>query len=43
MDERGLHQRDANFRALTPLNFLARTAAVYPNKTAIVHGDLVQT
>jgi 3-(methylthio)propionyl---CoA ligase len=29
----------ANFTALTPLSFLARAAAVYPDKLAIVHGD----
>jgi fatty-acyl-CoA synthase len=28
----------ANFTALTPLTFLARTAAVYPDKLAVVHG-----
>ncbi|RAI03409.1 acyl-CoA synthetase [Acuticoccus sediminis] len=43
MDERGLEKCDANFRAITPLNFLARTAAVFPEKTAIVHGDFSQT
>ena len=28
----------ANFTALTPLGFLPRAAAVYPNKLAVVHG-----
>jgi len=29
----------ANFSALTPLSFLARAAAVYPEKTAVIHGE----
>src|SRR5579864_8744784 len=33
-----LGRRDANFSALTPLSFLARTAAVYPTKPAVIHG-----
>jgi fatty-acyl-CoA synthase len=28
----------ANFTALTPLSFLSRTATVYPDKLAVVHG-----
>ena len=36
-DEGFLARRDANFAALTPLSFLARTAAVYPDKTAVIH------
>jgi len=38
--EAGLGRREANHAALTPLTFLARTASVYPDKTAVVHGDL---
>ncbi len=38
--ERDLAQTPANFTALTPLSFLARSAAVYPDKPAVVHGDL---
>ena len=34
----GLERRPANFVALTPLSFLARSARVYPARTAIVHG-----
>jgi fatty-acyl-CoA synthase len=34
-----LARRAANFMALTPLSFLARAASVYPDKTAVVHGD----
>ena len=33
----GLEKTPANFVALTPLSFLARTAAVYPNHTSTVH------
>ena len=34
-----LARNAANFSALTPLSFLARTAAVYPDKLAVVHDD----
>ncbi len=34
-----LDRVEANFQPLTPLTFLKRAAAVYPRKTAIVHGD----
>ncbi len=33
-----LEQTAANFAPLTPITFLRRAAAVYPDKTAIVHG-----
>ncbi|WP_427772677.1 acyl-CoA synthetase [Comamonas thiooxydans] len=33
----------ANHAALTPLSFIARTAEVYPERLAIVHGDLRQS
>ena len=33
-----LDRNAANFQPLTPLSFLARAAAVYPDITAIVHG-----
>jgi len=32
-----LARNAANFAALTPLSFLARSAAVYPDKTAVIH------
>ena len=38
-----LPRTEANFAALTPLAFLERTALVYPNRLAIVHGALRQT
>ncbi len=33
-----LARRAANFAALTPLSFLVRSAAIYPDKIAVVHG-----
>ena len=38
--ERGLEQGPANHAALTPCDFMARAAAVYPARTAVVHGAL---
>jgi fatty-acyl-CoA synthase len=35
----GLDRRPANYVPLTPLSFLARSAAVYPAKPAVIHGD----
>jgi fatty-acyl-CoA synthase len=39
----GLDRTDANHLPLTPLRFLDRTADVYPERLAIVHGSLRQT
>jgi fatty-acyl-CoA synthase len=36
----GLDQNPANYAALSPLSFIARTAAVYPNRTAVVHAQV---
>ena len=36
--ERGLDKRPANFVPLSPISFLERSAMVYPDKTAVVHG-----
>jgi len=36
--ERDLERAPANFAPLTPLGFLDRAAAVYPEKTAVIHG-----
>ena len=36
--ERDLERGPANWRPLSPLDFLAWSAAVYPDKTAVVHG-----
>ncbi|MEM7745809.1 MAG: acyl-CoA synthetase [Pseudomonadota bacterium] len=39
----GLDRNAANYQPLSPLSFLARSAAVFPDKTAIIHGDLRRT
>ena len=36
----GLDRNAANHQPLTPLGFLERAAAVFPDRTAIVHGAL---
>ncbi len=38
--ERGLDRNAANYVPLSPLSFLERSATIYPDKIAIVHGDL---
>lgn len=38
-----LQRRPANFRPMTPIQFLRRAADVFPNRTAIIHGDLRYT
>ncbi len=40
MYETGLGRTAANFQALTPLSFLERTAANYPDHSAVIHGAL---
>ena len=37
--ETGLDRNPANYVALSPLSFLARTAEVYPERTALIHGE----
>lgn len=37
--EQDLDKNSANYTALTPLSYLARSASVYPTKTAVIHGD----
>ncbi|MEW5424723.1 acyl-CoA synthetase [Amorphus sp. 3PC139-8] len=37
--DQGLDRRMANFAALSPLGFLERSASVYPNRLAVVHGE----
>ncbi len=41
--EAGLERRQANFTALSPLSFIRRSARVYPEHIALVHGPLRQT
>ena len=36
----GLGKNAANHQALTPIDFIIRSAQVYPNKTAIIYDDL---
>jgi fatty-acyl-CoA synthase len=36
--ERGLGQNSANYTPLTPLSFIQRTAAVYPDHLSVIHG-----
>ena len=37
--DRDLERSPANHAPLTPLSFLRRAAAVYPDKTAVIHGE----
>jgi fatty-acyl-CoA synthase len=41
--DQGLERNSANHVALSPLSFLERTAHIYPNRVAVVHGALRQT
>src|SRR5258708_17315936 len=41
--ERDLDKTPANYATLTPLQFLERTASVYPERLALVHGPRRQT
>ncbi len=38
-----LDKTPANYQPLTPLSFLERSARVYPEHTAVIHGNLRQT
>ncbi len=38
--EQDLPQAEANYAALSPLSFIERTAEVYPQRLAVVHGSL---
>jgi len=39
----GLARNGANHTPMTPLGFIARSAEVYPDRLAIIHGELRQT
>ena len=41
--EQGLERNSANFTPITPLLFLERSAEIYPNHLAVIHGRLRQT
>ena len=38
--DRDLDRNPANHRSLTPLGFLERAAAIYPDRVAVIHGGL---
>ncbi|MCW8885922.1 MAG: AMP-binding protein, partial [Motiliproteus sp.] len=38
--EQYMDQNAANYEPLSPLTFIERAAFVYPNRTAVVHGDV---
>lgn len=38
-----LQRRPANFRPMTPIQFLRRAADVFSDRTAVVHGDITYT
>ena len=38
-----LEQVSANYEVLSPLTFMERAASVYPNKLAVIHGDVRRT
>ena len=41
--EQGLERNSVNHVALSPLSFIERTAEVYPNYPAVVHGTIRRT
>ena len=41
--ERDLDRNDANYTPLTPVSFLAKAAAVYPDRVAVIHGEMRRT
>ena len=41
--EQGLDRNAANFTPITPLLFIERTAEVYPERLAVIHGNLRQS
>src|SRR5699024_135894 len=43
MYDQGLDRNPANYTPLTPVSFLQWAGQVYPDKTALIHGDLRQS
>ncbi|BDX21951.1 acyl-CoA synthetase [Polynucleobacter sp. TUM22923] len=41
--EQGLERNPANYTPITPILFLERSAQVYPDRLAVIHGNLRQT
>ena len=37
--ETGLDKNAANYVPLSPIGFLRRSAAVYPQRTSVIHGE----
>ena len=38
--DQSLPRTEANYAALSPLSFIERSAEVYPDRLAVIHGDL---
>ena len=43
MTNTDLPKNEANYAALTPVDFMRRAADVYPNRTAVIHGKIRRT
>ena len=41
--QQGLEKNSANFVALSPLSYIARSAHVYPDRLAVIYGERRQT
>ncbi|WP_166260390.1 acyl-CoA synthetase [Marinobacter salicampi] len=41
--DKGLEPTEANHATLSPLDFIKRTASIYPNYPAVIHGDIRRT
>jgi 3-(methylthio)propionyl---CoA ligase len=41
--ERGLERNEANYTPLTPVSFIAKAAQVYPQRVAVIHGEVRRT
>jgi fatty-acyl-CoA synthase len=39
----GLERNAANYAAMTPVSFLAKAASVYPDRLAVIHGEVRRT
>jgi len=39
----GLERNQANYTPLTPVSFLAKAASVYPDRAAVIHGEVRRT
>src|SRR5712692_1112338 len=41
--DRDLERNEANYTALTPVSFLAKAGEVYPERVAVIHGEVRRT